>query len=237
MNYKSKYKHIEKLLRLHTRKNSKGKNTPTYHKGVYVYSRGLNDTTFKIGMAWGGGGIKNRMDSYKICYPSSNELFLQMCVISFTQAGAKFLEKVILKDKRFDEMEAILVDGAKSRVPREYRVVTKRVTLYDAVSSALNDYPNLWSYVVVFGKDSWRIHANDGHSVKGLYRPSNNRTVKPSLTGGVIEPLKKPTKKSVKQVSDFDEKDALKRAITRSLSDKKMVSRSERLARRRAKKT
>ena len=223
MNYKTKYKHIEKLLRLHTRKDSKGRNKPTYHKGVYVYSRGVDDKTFKIGMTWGGGGMLNRMNNYKICYPSKKELFLQMCIISFTQYGAKFLEKVILKDKRFDEMDPIVIDGAKSRVPREYRVVTKRVTLYDAVSKALNDYPNLWSYVVVFGKDSWRIHANDGHSVKGLYRPSNNRTVKPSLTGGVIEPLKPSTSKRKPSQTKFD------RAVQRSLVDRQMVSRAERL--------
>lgn len=52
MNFIDNEKHIEDLLMLPDR--VKGKKS--YFRGVYIFSRDYDDTSYKMGMAWGRGG-------------------------------------------------------------------------------------------------------------------------------------------------------------------------------------
>ena len=59
MNVHTHQKNLEQLLRTGIRE-SKGKTKavrPTYHSGVYILSRSLENQNFKLGMSFGTGGF------------------------------------------------------------------------------------------------------------------------------------------------------------------------------------
>ena len=109
MNFKDKEKDIEQLFLLPDLRESGGKTkkkVKQYHKGIYVISRDLNDDTHKIGVAWGAGGLFQRVKSYKICYPYRGEFFIQYAIITATGDDAKVLENEIFKSKTLKYVEA-----------------------------------------------------------------------------------------------------------------------------------
>jgi hypothetical protein len=151
----------------------------SYFKGVYIFSRDLDDTSYKIGMAWGIGGLFQRLKSYKICYPYKNEFFLQYLLISATADDAKDLEKKVLDSKRLTSIaENPTVEGRRSQ---EWKMVSKRAILNDVLKSTLKVHPNLWTHCIVFGKAGWIIHTNTDGSAPALVRPSSTRTTQNSL--------------------------------------------------------
>ena len=61
MNFGSNEKLLKKLLILPNKRDSKGKNkekkkVDTYHKGVYLISRDIDDVCYKMGVAWEPAG-------------------------------------------------------------------------------------------------------------------------------------------------------------------------------------
>ena len=127
MNFKDKQIDIQRLLVSGTRKNSKYENVPTYNKGVYLFSRKLNDTVHKIGVAFGEGGIYNRLKSYKICYPFKDEFYIQYTLTSPNATKAKQLEKIILADKRLKNVE--MNSEAQGKTSTEHKFTTKLTLL------------------------------------------------------------------------------------------------------------
>jgi hypothetical protein len=153
--------------------NKKGKPKPTYARGVYVLSRKADDTTFKIGMAWGGGGLFQRLMSYKLCFPYKDEFILHFLVICEKADDAKALEKKLLKRSN------VLKHTAKNeeyqgRWSYEYRVIAKKATLKNALMKTLDSNRDIWDSVMVFNKTGWKVKEQD-ERLTGLERPSERR--------------------------------------------------------------
>ena len=108
MNFETHEKKIQRLCLLPDRRASKGKTAKTvaqYHKGVYLISRDVDDVCYKIGVAYGAGGLFQRLKQYKHCFPYPTEYYLQYLFLSATGEDAKELEKIILKIKAFAKIE------------------------------------------------------------------------------------------------------------------------------------
>ena len=65
----------------------------------------------------------------------------------------------------------------------EHRVVSKREILNNAIIKVLDNFPNLWTQIVIFGENGFTIKVNNGHAVQGLAKPSNRTTRQPRLYG------------------------------------------------------
>ena len=204
MNVKDKENDIKKLLLHPEQRASKGKVpklVDTFQKGLYVISRDVDDLTTKIGMAWGAGGIFQRVKSYKICFPYPTELFIQYAIICPTAESAKELEKIVLKNRRLSTVEAN--PTAQGRRSEEYKVVASRKDLYDVITESLDAHGDLWTHVVVFGLDSWKVvnqtrasaqyNKNETFPWPLLMRPSSFRTAKPPLEEVPVKPRKRIT--------------------------------------------
>ena len=178
MNFTDNQFAIEKLLMLPDKVAGK-KNKSAYFKGVYIFSRDYDDTSYKIGMAWGIGGLFQRLKNYKICYPYKNEFFLQYLLISATADDAKTLETKVLASKKLESVdENPTVEGRRSR---EWKMVSKREVLNNVLKSSLTANQNLWTHCIVFGKTGWIIHTNHGQALPDLVRPSSSRATQHSL--------------------------------------------------------
>ena len=132
MNFGSNEKLLKKLLILPNKRDSKGKNkekkkVDTYHKGVYLISRDIDDVCYKMGVAWGAGGLFNRLMSYKICHPYPTENFVQYLFITATSDDAKKLEKLLLDIKALHKPEGFPDDEKSGQDPREYQDVLTSV--------------------------------------------------------------------------------------------------------------
>ena len=171
---------IKKLLQM----PEKGK----YYKGLYVISRDENENKnnelqYKIGMAHGSGGLYKRVQSYEMCYPYKDEFFVHFFIITHTEQDAKDLEKVILDYKSMIHVKRPK-DEAKET---EYRIVSKKETLHNALLKALKDNSMMWSYIVVLGEKGWKLIKNtvggqiyDDKRGSGLLaKPSNSFRLRP----------------------------------------------------------
>ena len=164
MNFKDHEKKIQSFLKTGSRKSTgkTEKNVATYQRGVYVISRFLNDDYVKIGMAHGDGGLFQRLKSYKICYPFKDEYFLQYLFIWPSSKNAEKLEKHILsrKDKLHDigvadvKNECVKAEG---RYRKEYRCSATKNVMNETIMEELNKHKELWSNVVIFGKEVGRL--------------------------------------------------------------------------------
>ena len=144
-------------------------------------------------MAWGAGGIFQRVKSYKICFPYITELFIQYAIICPTAESAKELEKIVLKNRRLSTVEAN--PTAQGRRSEEYKVVASKKDLYDVITESLDAHGDLWTHIVVFGLDSWKVVKKTEETFPWpmLMRPSSFRTAKPPLEEVPIKPRKRIT--------------------------------------------
>ena len=180
MNFKDKQVDIQLLLESGSRTNSKEKKVPTYNKGVYIFSRKLNDDVHKIGVAFGSGGIYERLKSYKICYPFKNEFYIQYIITCETVAKAKRLEKTILKNHRLKNVATNIV--AQGKTSQEHKFTSKNSVLKDVLVNTLNEHKGIWEYVAVFGEKGWKIIQNRvDKNVTGLAKPSSSYNLRPKL--------------------------------------------------------
>ena len=177
MNFKNNEKDIQKLLRSGTRTTrsvdpkKKGQKKPTYFRGLYIISRGEEDSTFKIGMAHGEGGLFTRLKNYKLCWPYPKEFFVHYLVVCPTAKDAKSLEKAVLKNKR--SLKGIKkYPGAQGRVSSEYRVTASRTALKKVLMDAMDKNRDTWQSLVVFGKTKWKLKLQDDKLLSGAERPS-----------------------------------------------------------------
>jgi hypothetical protein len=194
MNYKRHENDLKKLLFTGRRKSvSEKTGKVTYPKkhyaGVYVISRDEDDTVFKIGMAWGKGGLANRLNSYKICFPHPEEYFVHMLIITTISntknQEARLLEKILLKQRSLQK-KIKATEGATGKHSLEYRIVSKRSVLNNAIRTVLDKNRELWMAVIVFGSVGWKIIPNDFNAVKGLQRPTSGpRATRKTLFDGV----------------------------------------------------
>ena len=150
---------IKKLLQM----PEKGK----FYKGIYVISRDKNNNNdtklqYKIGMAYGEGGLYNRIRSYEMCYPYPDEFWIHFCILTHTEKDARALEKVILAYK---SITAVMRPKDLSK-ETEYRTVTKRETLHNALLKALKDNSEMWSYIAVLGEIGWKLIKNTGNDLR-----------------------------------------------------------------------
>ena len=186
MNFVKYEKSIRKLLLLPNKRDSKpnkktGKITkkPTYAKGVYVFSKDERSDVHKIGLAWGNGGLYERLKGYKLCFPFEDEFWLKFVIIGTSAADSKKLEKLVLASKRLRKIEpATDLQGKKSL---EYRITSSRTVLNQEIAKVLKANVNLWTHIVVFGSNSWRVIRHDANKVLKLSKPSKTREEKPGL--------------------------------------------------------
>ena len=196
MNFFDNERNIKQLLILNEKRERVDKPPADKHwKGCYVISRNDHDNVHKLGVAWGDGGLFNRLKNYKICMPYKDEYFVQFIFVCDTKDKSKALEKKILArtdkftDKRIAEQafDDEKVSGVRSK---EYRFTAKKQDLKDLLTAELNDNLELWRYAVIFGKNSWKIIPST-KKLTNLQRPPATRTEKPSF--GDVEQSKKDT--------------------------------------------
>jgi hypothetical protein len=178
---------IQKLLKLPNKRDSApnkktGKVTkkPTYAKGVYFISQYEQSDVHKIGLAWGQGGLYERLKDYKLCYAFEDEFWLKFLIIGTTSDDSKELEELVLASKRLRKIEpTTYLEGKKSL---EYRITSSRRVLNEEIAKVLKANLNLWTHVVVFGNKSWRVIRHDEKPlVLKLTKPSSAREEKPGL--------------------------------------------------------
>lgn len=196
MNFKDNQKNIQKLLRSGTRTtrstNPKkaGEKKTTYYRGLYVISRGEGDSTFKIGMAHGDGGLFTRLKSYKLCWPYENEFYVHYLVVCPTAKDAKELERQVLKNKR--SLKGIKKNPeAQGKASNEYRVTASKDALKKVLMDAMDRNRDTWEALVVFGKTKWTIKEQDEKLLSGAERPSEKRGKKKGFDGKEVKTAKK----------------------------------------------
>jgi hypothetical protein len=175
MNYVDFEKTIKKLLIYpDTYKTKSGKDASQYCKGIYIISRHKDDLTYKIGVAYGKGGLRNRVHSYKLCYPYSDEFYVHYLIIGTTDVDSRILEDVILKDTSLkNTIENPTAEGRKSK---EYKMVASADQLKAALTTALQTNLNLWTHAFTFGKQGWnRIIQTDKITLKKPHHASIKR--------------------------------------------------------------
>ena len=164
MNVHTNQKNLEQLL-LTGERESQGKKKgvrPTYYSGVYILSRSLKNLNFKLGMAWGTGGIFKRIISqYKICFAGKDEFFIRYLVICPRQKEGK---------KHFAYlMEQELLAYIKEKVPidedsrkygaysKEYMFVPEIKKLEETMGEVLNNekYKPYYTHAIKFVKDGF----------------------------------------------------------------------------------
>ena len=192
MNFFDHERTIKKLLILDGKRERVNKPpADKFWKGCYVISRNDHDNVHKLGVAWGEGGLFNRLKNYKICMLYQDEYYVQYIFMCDTKEKAKALEKRILSrtdkltDKRIAEQEFDdeKVSGVRSK---EYRFSAKKQDLKDLLKAELNAHTDLWRYTIIFGTNSWKIISST-KKLTNLQRPAASRTEKPSF-GDVEKP-------------------------------------------------
>ena len=190
MNFKDHEKDLRKLLLLPNRRATastdpkKANNTkPTFYKGIYVLSKNEDDSTHKIGMAHGNGGLFERLKTYKMCFPYKDEFWLQLLIITPISKDAITLEKQVLKSKHFRDIKAN--DTVQGRRSLEYRITANRQSWNTAILESLNKprSKNMWSHMIIMNRWGWKIHINDGSTRRGLSKASQDRTTMKGLFG------------------------------------------------------
>ena len=65
--------------------------------------------------------------------------------------------------------------------------------LYDAIAESLDNNAGLWTHVVVFGADSWKVVKKSDETFQGakLMRPTKGRTAKPPLEAVPVKPRRR----------------------------------------------
>jgi hypothetical protein len=159
MNFKQHHSDLKnKLLKLENKRLSEktGKLKDTFHKGVYVISQFEDQDSYKIGLARGSSGLYQRVKSYAICYPYSDELWVHFMVICLSTTAAEKFEKVVLANKGLHKVEKNPTKGSL-----EWRVDSRYHSVKDAITQACVDHPNLWQKIIVFGKNGYQVIHND----------------------------------------------------------------------------
>lgn len=137
-------------------------------RGVYVFTRDLDDDVFKLGVSYGRAGLYNRLKNYQICYPFKNEFFLHMVVITPTGEDGKKLERQLLRNKTMKSSPSLIAGT-------EFRITSTRKKLFAAVEYVLEGQPDLWTHVVVFNGDCWKVIPNRYPRSLNISRPPARR--------------------------------------------------------------
>jgi hypothetical protein len=204
MNFKSNITEIKNnLLKLENKRiNTKGTKTNTYHKGVYCISQFEYRDQYKIGLARGNSGLYQRIKSYAIAYPYSDELFVHFMVICLSTTDAEQFERIVLADKGLSQIEQNPTKGSL-----EWRINSKFNNIQDSIRQACIDHPNLWQKIIVFGKNGWKVIHNDltkkyTRSSFELEKPGDDWTEKRNIYGTteIIQPPATRTRKQKKIV-------------------------------------
>jgi hypothetical protein len=172
-------------LRLPDKRTSKsGKLVAQHFKGVYVISRKKDELTFKLGMAHGAGGLKPRLQGYKLCYPYADEYYIHYILITPTSNDARALEKIVLADSTLKN--TVQKSEAQGKKSVEYKMVSDKSTLKKALTRALDGNVSKWTHAIVFGDNGWNIVRNfDGSAVMKLTKPKYTTKKKPGLYDAV----------------------------------------------------
>jgi len=154
-------------------KTKAGKDKDTFHRGMYIFSRDLDDVRFKVGLSYGESGLYTRLkNQYRICYAYPNEFFVHFLVLSLAPRQARQLEKKMLADLKTIPKET----NSTSNANNEWKIVSNREELKQKLRAMLNANKDLWFAVVVFNKKNMRVIDNTRDlSELDLNKPSNTR--------------------------------------------------------------
>ena len=197
MNFREREKTIKNLLLTGKRKSNstdpKKKNNmkDTHERGVYVLSRKTDDTTYKIGMAFGQGGVFNRLMSYKLCFPNKDEFYLHYVIVCGKANDAKKLEKQLLKRKLLKPTDKN--EDYEGRWSYEYRISKKKSTLKNVLVRTLDENRGLWTALYTFNKKGWKTTLPNQRLVSGVERPSTSRASTLGRDGKEKKAKPKPT--------------------------------------------
>lgn len=167
MNFKSHSTDIRNLLRTgyrfskSTKPENKKKKVATYNSGIYMVSRDYDDDFYKIGKS---KNLYNRLGDYKLCFPYPDEMWLQMIIITKDDDDAKQLEKEFINSSKLKKLENV-----KSR---EWKILNKIQTIKNVMKKVLEKHPELYTHIIVFNKNSWRV-IKKGDEPYNLLRPTD----------------------------------------------------------------
>ena len=172
MNFIENETNFKKLLVSGTRKTKRGETKDTYYRGMYIFSRDLDDVRFKVGLAWGQGGLFERLKKqYRICYPFPKEFYIHFMVLSLTPEHARKVEKLMLS-----KLKTIASINNSSKANREWKIVNKREDLKLKLREMLNENRNLWFALIVFNTVVIKVLDNtQALSTSDMNKPSNTR--------------------------------------------------------------
>lgn len=151
-----------------------GKPKDLYHRGMYIFSRGPQDTFLKIGMAWGASGVFERLKrQYKICHGHPDEFYIHFLVLVLEPKQARKIEKKFLK-----MLKPIPHENNKKN--KEWKSVLNRQELKDKLREMLNTDMNDWFALLVFSEKNVRVISSqtiEQLSYSDMNKPSNTRAL------------------------------------------------------------
>lgn len=156
MNFIDHRADIKNLLWRKYGRSSSGRRKDVGSRGLYIFSRDQLDVRFKVGMSSGVAGLYPRLDrQYRICYGYPNEFWLHYLVIVQTASDARYIEK---------EMLRVLKTVPNQTASNEWKILVNRQSLKEKLVSLLNNNPDNWANLVVFGRNGWKLFINAGES-------------------------------------------------------------------------
>ena len=162
------------------------------YKGVYVISRDKNDTSFKLGMAWGKKGLFGRLKNYKLCFPYDGEYYLHWLVLCGTIADTKVLEKSILNHQHIRNKSVAWEHAPQARLSKEVKVLGSRDVLMNAFIDVLDKNRNHWIATVCFSDNNWKLCTFERRIERGCFmKPSNTRNLRPTIESAFTDYKKK----------------------------------------------
>ena len=150
-----------------------GKNRATYAKGVYIFSVQGPDQVHKFGVAFGAGGLYERLKSYRLCFPQPDKIVIKYLIIASSTEKARALEKLFLDHQKLKK--------APNQYSREWQSVRSRKLMEEVMIDILNR-SDLWERVAVLWENGNEIHPKSIERKKGTEIRLNDLQRKPSST-------------------------------------------------------
>lgn len=158
MNFFKYRDQIEELL-FKGYRYSQGKSRPnynpkTYHRGVYVWASTLEDDRMKVGVAYGNGGLYQRLNQYRICFGYNDKFFLNYLLISKSESKARKLERILLSN---------LKTAPNQFSSQEWKINDKDQQIGDILIKVINNHLDLWDAFIVFYDIGYIMVSNKGN--------------------------------------------------------------------------
>jgi hypothetical protein len=164
MNIHSHQKKIRTLL-IDGEAIGETKTEPTFYPGCYIISRTMGYNLFKLGMAWGKGGLYKRIiGQYKICMSlKRTEFFLRYLVIAHREKEGKTHYSAILEKQLLKTIDSKVADSYS----KEYIFSPDINKLETRIGDVLNSHKKYYKMAIKFTRSGFRLY----DETKGFHTP------------------------------------------------------------------